>query len=88
MAGRRVPWRADNAWPVSLHLPSIHHSQRHVSSPQLSAQVRGALRRLGTEYLDVLTLHWDDFGVAGYVDAGLYLAELQAAGLVGGRFFC
>lgn len=45
-------------------------------------QVRGSLRRLGTEYVDVLTLSWNDFSDRGYIDVARRLGDLQASGLV------
>ena len=48
--------------------------------------VRGvdrSLARLGVERLDLVQLHWWDFGVPGYVDAAVWLDELRRAGKVG-----
>ncbi len=42
-----------------------------------------SLRRLGTERLDLVQLAWWDFAVPGYVELGLWLKELQAAGKIG-----
>jgi aryl-alcohol dehydrogenase-like predicted oxidoreductase len=39
-----------------------------------------ALRRLGVERLDLVQLHWWDYAVPGFVEAGLALSELRRAG--------
>lgn len=41
-----------------------------------------SLRRLGTERLDLVQLAWWDFSVPGYVELGLWLEELRAAGKI------
>ena len=47
--------------------------------------VRGvdrSLARLGVERLDLVQLHWWDYGVAGYVEAAVWLDELRRAGKI------
>lgn len=41
-----------------------------------------SLRRLRTERLDLVQFSWWDYGVPGYVDAALWLAELQDRGKI------
>jgi len=41
-----------------------------------------SLRRLGVERLDLVQLHWWDYDVPGYVEAGRYLADLQRNGKI------
>jgi aryl-alcohol dehydrogenase-like predicted oxidoreductase len=41
-----------------------------------------SLRRLGMERLDLLQLHWWDYGVPGWLDAAGWLAELARAGKI------
>ncbi len=41
-----------------------------------------SLSRLGVERLDLVQFSWWDYGVAGYVDAAGYLADLQRAGKI------
>jgi aryl-alcohol dehydrogenase-like predicted oxidoreductase len=42
-----------------------------------------SLRRLGAERLDLVQLHWWDYGTPGYVEAGLWLDELRREGKIG-----
>ncbi len=55
---------------------------RHVSANLVRYKVRSSLTRLGVPSVALVQLYWDDFRVKGWVDAALYLAELQAQGLV------
>jgi aryl-alcohol dehydrogenase-like predicted oxidoreductase len=52
--------------------------------------INRSLDRLGQERLDLVQLHWWDYGVANYVQTAQALAELQAEGridLIGGTNF-
>lgn len=44
--------------------------------------VERSLRRLGVERLDLVQLHWWDYGVPGYVEAAGWLDDLRRAGKV------
>ena len=56
-------------------LPSL---TRH----DVAAMVDRSLERLGVERLDLVQLHWWDYGVPRYVEAALWLDDLRRAGKV------
>ncbi|MDX1389778.1 MAG: aldo/keto reductase, partial [Acidobacteriota bacterium] len=41
-----------------------------------------SLRRLGVERLDMVQLHWWDYGVPGYVETAVWLDELRRGGKI------
>ena len=55
---------------------------RRVDYRYIERIVDRSLRRLGMESLDLVQLHWWDFGVAGYVEAALALERLRQAGKI------
>ncbi len=57
---------------------------------QVARSIDRSCARLGREPLDLVQLHWWDYGLGDVVQAALWLAELQAAGkidLIGGTNF-
>jgi aryl-alcohol dehydrogenase-like predicted oxidoreductase len=53
-----------------------------VDAAYVERVVDRSLRRLGTERIDVVQLHWWDFAVPGYVEAALALDALRQAGKI------
>ena len=49
---------------------------------QVEQIIDRSLRRLGVERLDLVQLHWWDYGVPRYVEAALWLDELRRAGKI------
>jgi aryl-alcohol dehydrogenase-like predicted oxidoreductase len=61
-----------------------------ISKAHVTGVIDQSLRRLHMERLDLVQFHWWDYTVAGYVDAALWLVELQKEGkidLLGGTNF-
>jgi aryl-alcohol dehydrogenase-like predicted oxidoreductase len=50
--------------------------------PQVERAVERSLRRLRVERLDLVQLHWWDYGVPGWIEAAGWLDELRAAGKI------
>ncbi|MEW5305633.1 MAG: hypothetical protein WDW36_008161 [Sanguina aurantia] len=55
---------------------------RTISKDLLEYRVRAALVKTGAGHLDLVQLHWDDFREPRYLDAALWLTELQRRGMV------
>lgn len=53
---------------------------RALDAQAVERGVDRSLRRLGVERLDLVQLHWWDYAVPGWVEAGLALAELRRRG--------
>ena len=51
-----------------------------ISKKDVRGVIHRSLRRLGVDRLDLVQMHWWDFGIPGYLDAAHYLAELQEEG--------
>jgi aryl-alcohol dehydrogenase-like predicted oxidoreductase len=61
-----------------------------ISRAHVVSVIDQSLRRLRTDRLDLVQFHWWDYAVPGYVDAALWLVELQKEGkinLLGGTNF-
>jgi aryl-alcohol dehydrogenase-like predicted oxidoreductase len=61
-----------------------------ISKAHVASVIDQSLRRLRMERLDLVQFHWWDYTVPGYVDAALWLVELQKEGkihLLGGTNF-
>jgi aryl-alcohol dehydrogenase-like predicted oxidoreductase len=61
-----------------------------ISKAHVASVIDQSLRRLRTDRLDLVQFHWWDYAVPGYVDAALWLVELQKEGkirLLGGTNF-
>jgi Aldo/keto reductase family len=54
-----------------------------LSGAAVRAAVDTARQRLGVNKIDLMQLYWADYSIPRYVDAALYLTELQAAGVLG-----
>jgi hypothetical protein len=78
---RLYPERAASA-QVLTKISFFGEDLRHVSADLVRYKVRSSLARLGVQRASLVQLYWDDFKVKGWADAALYLAELQAQGLV------
>lgn len=78
---RLCPERAASA-QVLTKISFFGEDLRHVSADLVRYKVRSSLARLGVQRASLVQLYWDDFKVKGWVDAALYLAELQEQGLV------
>jgi aryl-alcohol dehydrogenase-like predicted oxidoreductase len=53
-----------------------------LSKAYVESIVDRSLRRLGIEQLDLVQLSWWNYEIPGYVEAGLWLKELQSAGKI------
>jgi aryl-alcohol dehydrogenase-like predicted oxidoreductase len=53
-----------------------------VDRAYISNIVETSLKRLRMERLDLVQFHWWDYAVPGYIDAALWLKELQSAGKI------
>ena len=76
--------RSGGAVPVQIHtkyVPDLDRLPTH-SRADVVHGVDRSLARLGVERLDLVQLHWWDYDVPGYVDAGVWLDELRRAGKV------
>jgi aryl-alcohol dehydrogenase-like predicted oxidoreductase len=51
-----------------------------LTARDVEAAVDRSLRRLGVERVDLVQLHWWDYDVPGWIEAGLTLAELRRKG--------
>jgi aryl-alcohol dehydrogenase-like predicted oxidoreductase len=63
------------------YVPDLDRLPTH-SRADVVRGVDRSLARLGVERLDLVQLHWWDYGVAGYVEAALWLDELRRAGKI------
>ncbi len=74
--------RPASAAAVQVHTKYVPDLDR-LSMHSRADVVRGidrSLRRLGADVLDLVQLHWWDYGTPGYVEAALWLDEQRAAG--------
>lgn len=62
---------------ITSKLPGRHHGY-----DDALASARESLDRLGTDYLDLLLIHWPNPSVGKYVDAWRALVDLREQGLV------
>jgi aryl-alcohol dehydrogenase-like predicted oxidoreductase len=70
--------------PVQVHTKYVPDLDR-LASHSRGDVIRGidrSLARLGVERLDLVQLHWWDYGVRGYVDAAAWLDEQRRAGKI------
>ncbi len=51
-----------------------------ISKKDVRAVIHRSLRRLRVDRLDLVQMHWWDFGIPGYIEAAHYLAEVQEEG--------
>jgi len=63
------------------YVPDLDRLPTH-SRADVVRGVDRSLARLGVERLDLVQLHWWDYGVAGYVEAAVWLDELRRAGKI------
>jgi aryl-alcohol dehydrogenase-like predicted oxidoreductase len=63
------------------YVPDLDRLRSHSRADVLRGIDR-SLSRLGVERLDLVQLHWWDYGVPGYVDAAQWLDELRHAGKI------
>jgi aryl-alcohol dehydrogenase-like predicted oxidoreductase len=69
---------------VQIHtkyVPDLDRLPAH-SRADVARGVDRSLARLGVERLDLVQLHWWDYGVPGYVEAAMWLDELRRAGKI------
>jgi len=70
--------------PVQVHtkyVPDLDRLSSHTRA-DVTRGVDRSLARLGVESLDVVQLHWWDYGVPGYLEAAAWLDELRHAGKI------
>ena len=63
------------------YVPDMDRLPTH-SRADVVAGIDRSLSRLGVDALDLVQLHWWDYEVQGYVDAGRWLGEQQRAGKI------
>ena len=63
------------------YVPDLDRLPTH-SRADVVRGVDRSLARLGVESLDLVQLHWWDYGVPGYVEAAAWLGELRRAGKI------
>jgi aryl-alcohol dehydrogenase-like predicted oxidoreductase len=63
------------------YVPDLDRLPTH-SRADVVRGVDRSLARLGVERLDLVQLHWWDYGVRGYVEAAVWLDELRRAGKI------
>ncbi|KAG2499071.1 hypothetical protein HYH03_003254 [Edaphochlamys debaryana] len=69
--------------PVQIftkYVPNIF--QQRPTPASVEAAVRRSLAKLQVDKLDLVQMHWWDYGIPGMADAALALADLQAKGLI------
>lgn len=54
-----------------------------LNKQSVKAAVDLSRQRLGVDQIDLMQLYWGDYSYPKYVDAALYLTELQADGVLG-----
>jgi len=77
-------FRAGELLPVQVHTKCVPDLDRLAALRECDvvATVDRSLRRLGVERLDLVQLHWWDFGIPGHVEAAHWLARLRRAGKI------
>jgi aryl-alcohol dehydrogenase-like predicted oxidoreductase len=76
--------RSESARGTRIHtklVPDLADLPR-VGRSYVTRVVERSLRRLGLDAVDLVQLHWWDFGVAGWIDAAGWLDELRVAGKI------
>lgn len=85
LIGRWLSRRKGRPGPdVQVHtkyVPDLDRLPAH-SRADVVRGVDRSLARLGVERLDLVQLHWWDYGVPGYVEAAVWLDELRRAGKI------
>ena len=83
LIGRWLRTRS-SAEAIQVHtkyVPDLDRLPSH-SRADVARGVERSLQRLGVDSLDLVQLHWWDYGVPGYVDAASWLNELRTAGKI------
>ncbi|KAF8069488.1 PLR1 [Scenedesmus sp. PABB004] len=65
---------------LTKYVPNIF--KERPTPAAVEAAISRSLARLQVPQLDLVAMHWWDYGVPGMVDAALVLADLQAKGLI------
>lgn len=82
LIGRWVQTRSAAAIQIhTKYVPDVDSLPTH-SRADVVRGVDRSLQRLGVDTVDLVQLHWWDFGIPGYHDAALWLDELRAAGKI------
>ena len=84
LIGRWRQTRPAAAARVQIHtkyVPDLDRLPAH-SRADVVRGIDRSLQRLGLGELDLVQLHWWDYDVPGYIEAGHWLSELRAAGKV------
>ncbi len=83
--------RSRAAAGASARVPSVQVHTKYVPDldqlatlgpAEVRSSVERSLRRLNVEQLDLVQFHWWDYTIPGYVDAALWLRELQLEGKI------
>ena len=76
--------RGSDAAPIRVHtkcVPDLDLLPR-LTRTDIARIVDRSLRRLGIDRLDLVQFHWWDYAIPGFVDAALYLRDLQQSGKI------
>ena len=76
--------RGTDVTPIRVHTKCVPDldALRRLKKRDIARIVERSLKRLGTERLDLVQLHWWDYGVPAYVDAAMHLRDLQLEGKI------
>lgn len=82
LVGAWLQSRAGGDAPVRIHTKCVPNLSAlpALDRGQIDGIVHRSLRRLGLEALDLVQLHWWDFGIPGWIDALGWLDERRQAG--------
>lgn len=69
---------------VQVHTKFVPDKDRlsRLSRADVERIIDRSLQRLGVERLDLVQFHWWDYDVPGWVEAGIWLADLRKAGKI------
>ncbi len=69
---------------VQVHTKCVPDRSRlpNLRASELEAMIDGSLQRLGVERIDLVQLHWWDFGIGGWIESLQTLDRLREAGKI------
>lgn len=76
--------RSRGATDIQVHTKCVPDllSLEHLSAADLSAAIDRSRARLGVEAIDLVQLHWWDYGAGDFVAAARMLQAIQSAGMI------
>ncbi len=84
LVGQWIRTRPGGASRIQVHTKYVPDRDRLPTHTRADVErgIERSLSRLGVDALDLVQLHWWDYDVPGYIEAGQWLTELRAAGKV------